>query len=202
MQAFLRDELLAYCREAPPEFNDHQRDVFCVFSGTGVGRLREYLNTQKAAREAEEAEQLEASSVDGDEQDQGREISDAGFGVDGHGEGGTPVFDIHGNLGHAPGATPVVGGSALGFASHQQPLTTSAWHHHTNAVIASLSQSAPAAAGMWALGLAGGAGMGGGGGGAQQVTGMMSAAALDEVDETEVEGDEAFGEGSEVMDRD
>jgi F-box and leucine-rich repeat protein GRR1 len=26
------------------EFNDHQRDVFCVFSGIGVQRLRNYLN--------------------------------------------------------------------------------------------------------------------------------------------------------------
>jgi F-box and leucine-rich repeat protein GRR1 len=26
------------------EFNDHQRDVFCVFSNHGVSRLRSYLN--------------------------------------------------------------------------------------------------------------------------------------------------------------
>ena len=26
------------------EFNEHQRNVFCVFSGNGVSRLREYLN--------------------------------------------------------------------------------------------------------------------------------------------------------------
>ena len=29
----------------PSEFNEHQRDVFCVFSGSGVDRLRKYLNT-------------------------------------------------------------------------------------------------------------------------------------------------------------
>ena len=29
---------------ASTEFNDHQRNVFCVFSGTGIGRLREHLN--------------------------------------------------------------------------------------------------------------------------------------------------------------
>jgi F-box and leucine-rich repeat protein GRR1 len=29
-----------------PEFNDHQRDVFCVFSGVGVQRLRSYLNAE------------------------------------------------------------------------------------------------------------------------------------------------------------
>ncbi len=45
VQAFLRDDLLVYCREAPPEFNEHQRDVFCVFSGVGVQRLRVFLNT-------------------------------------------------------------------------------------------------------------------------------------------------------------
>ena len=45
MQAFLRDDLLVFCREAPPEFNEHQRDVFCVFSGVGVQRLRAFLNT-------------------------------------------------------------------------------------------------------------------------------------------------------------
>jgi F-box and leucine-rich repeat protein GRR1 len=45
VQAFLQDTLLTYCREAPPEFNEHQRDVFCVFSGVGVTRLRRHLNT-------------------------------------------------------------------------------------------------------------------------------------------------------------
>ena len=44
VQAFLREDLTVFCREAPPEFNDHQRDVFCVFSGPGVSRLREHLN--------------------------------------------------------------------------------------------------------------------------------------------------------------
>lgn len=46
VQAFLRDDLLSFCRDAPPEFNDHQRDVFCVFSGHGVARLREHLKAQ------------------------------------------------------------------------------------------------------------------------------------------------------------
>ena len=45
VQAFLRDDLLTFCREAPPEFNEHQRDVFCVFSGLGVARMRNFLNT-------------------------------------------------------------------------------------------------------------------------------------------------------------
>lgn len=46
VQAFLREDLIVFCREAPPEFNDHQRDVFCVFSGVGVNRLRGYLNAE------------------------------------------------------------------------------------------------------------------------------------------------------------
>lgn len=68
VQAFLRDDLVTFCREAPrgtpappciyslliptdklthtsaAEFNDHQRDMFCVFSGVGVTKLRDYLN--------------------------------------------------------------------------------------------------------------------------------------------------------------
>lgn len=58
---FLRPEYIQFCREAPPgkhcvcptvcidisnlrkEFNDHQRDMFCVYSGDGVAQLREYL---------------------------------------------------------------------------------------------------------------------------------------------------------------
>lgn len=44
IQAFLREELIAFCREAPPEFTQQQRDVFCVFSGEGVSALRDFLN--------------------------------------------------------------------------------------------------------------------------------------------------------------
>lgn len=43
VQAFLREDLTRFCREAPPEFTHPQRDVFCVFSGEGVSRLRGYL---------------------------------------------------------------------------------------------------------------------------------------------------------------
>lgn len=62
VHAFLREEFSPFCRPPPPgmkvvwhidrstltkcpEFNEHQRNVFCVFSGNGVSRLREYLNT-------------------------------------------------------------------------------------------------------------------------------------------------------------
>ena len=32
------------------EFNEHQREVFCVFSGIGVSRLRNYLNVDTSHR--------------------------------------------------------------------------------------------------------------------------------------------------------
>ena len=31
----------------PAEFTDHQRHVFCVFSGDGVNKLRDYLNSNR-----------------------------------------------------------------------------------------------------------------------------------------------------------
>ncbi|TQV91550.1 ubiquitin ligase complex F-box protein GRR1 [Cordyceps javanica] len=43
--AFQGDEFLPFCREAPPEFTNHQRNVFCVFSGNQVSRFRDHLNT-------------------------------------------------------------------------------------------------------------------------------------------------------------
>ncbi|KAK0662461.1 putative SCF E3 ubiquitin ligase complex F-box protein [Cercophora samala] len=45
--AFLRDDLEAFSREPPPGFTQHQRDVFCVFSGQGVVNLRKYLNQEQ-----------------------------------------------------------------------------------------------------------------------------------------------------------
>ncbi|KAF9886918.1 SCF ubiquitin ligase complex subunit [Aspergillus nanangensis] len=55
VQPFLREELTVFCREAPPEFTHQQREVFCVFSGEGVNRLRDYLNRITPAREMTEA---------------------------------------------------------------------------------------------------------------------------------------------------
>lgn len=68
---FVREDLTAFIREAPPgtealekkrlqllpanlmnlpaEFTEHQRTMFCVFSGPGVNRLREYLNSDAPA---------------------------------------------------------------------------------------------------------------------------------------------------------
>lgn len=185
MQAFLRDELLAFCREAPPEFNDHQRDVFCVFSGTGVARLREFLNEQKAHAEANRS--LTPSVGD----------SDLQIDVDGdspNSESSTPVITVNVGGNHPPGATPILTGPSSGmmFANG------TGWHPIMQHGPHNLSQSAPASTGtvVWANQP---------GppaqpnqpvqGGAQHVTGMMGATILDDVDE----GDEAFGEGSEIM---
>ncbi|UNI17777.1 SCF ubiquitin ligase complex subunit [Purpureocillium takamizusanense] len=49
--AFQRDDFQAFCRVAPPEFTQHQRDVFCVFSGSMVSQFREFLNTSSRFQE-------------------------------------------------------------------------------------------------------------------------------------------------------
>lgn len=64
----MSDNLTAFCREAPAEFTQQQRDVFCVFSGDGVNRLRLYLNQLSGA-------ESEATMYDDDEEldeDEGR----------------------------------------------------------------------------------------------------------------------------------
>jgi hypothetical protein len=45
--------LTCFCRDAPPEFTHPQRDVFCVFSGEGVSRLREHLRRLAEDQERE-----------------------------------------------------------------------------------------------------------------------------------------------------
>jgi hypothetical protein len=64
VQAFLQEDLTAFCREAPPEFTQQQRDVFCVFSGEGVTRLREYLNRELTSH----PEETEATMYDDDDE--------------------------------------------------------------------------------------------------------------------------------------
>jgi hypothetical protein len=63
VQAFLREDLTRFCREAPPEFTHPQRDVFCVFSGDGVSRLREYLKRLAEDQEREGRISREESAV-------------------------------------------------------------------------------------------------------------------------------------------
>lgn len=41
--SFLRSDITAFCRAAPSDFSENQRQIFCVFSGKGVHKLRHYL---------------------------------------------------------------------------------------------------------------------------------------------------------------
>ena len=41
--SFLRPDITAFCRSAPSDFSENQRQIFCVFSGKGVHKLRHYL---------------------------------------------------------------------------------------------------------------------------------------------------------------
>ncbi|KAL5354836.1 SCF ubiquitin ligase complex subunit [Pseudogymnoascus australis] len=61
VQAFLRPDLEQFCRDAPPDFNQHQRDAFCVFSGTGVTGLRRYLNAEYRTRHLARMEETEGA---------------------------------------------------------------------------------------------------------------------------------------------
>lgn len=51
--AFIREDLLQFCREPPPEFTQQQQQVFCVFSGQGVRCLRDRLNVLAAEHRLE-----------------------------------------------------------------------------------------------------------------------------------------------------
>lgn len=44
ISSFLRKEITQFCRDPPPDFNDHQRSLFCVFSGQGINHLRNHFN--------------------------------------------------------------------------------------------------------------------------------------------------------------
>ena len=45
-------DLLAEFTDLLAEFTDDQRTVFCVFSGDGVNKLRDYLNQHEESRRA------------------------------------------------------------------------------------------------------------------------------------------------------
>ncbi|EEP77197.1 conserved hypothetical protein [Uncinocarpus reesii 1704] len=72
VHAFLREELTAFCRDAPPEFTPQQREVFCVFSGGGVNRLRDFLNQAAIAyhRELEEGTMFDDAEEPDEEEGQ------------------------------------------------------------------------------------------------------------------------------------
>ncbi|KAI0490213.1 hypothetical protein F4859DRAFT_1119 [Xylaria cf. heliscus] len=95
--AFLRDDLDRFCREAPADFTEHQRAVFCVFSGTGVIGLRHHLNTREEFAEyregraqrrrpggaaANQVDQTQAPDAEVFEEGDGLEDDDMGDGSD------------------------------------------------------------------------------------------------------------------------
>ncbi|KPI34648.1 SCF E3 ubiquitin ligase complex F-box protein grrA [Cyphellophora attinorum] len=87
VQAFLREDLTRFCRDAPAEFTHPQRDVFCVFSGDGVQRLRDYLMRmamEQADREGRDP--IDDSLLDGVESPGVDTMSDDGT-IDGNDQG-------------------------------------------------------------------------------------------------------------------
>lgn len=50
------------------EFTEHQRNVFCVFSGEGVNRLRTYLNQEASVYDTEGTMYDAGDEEDGDAQ--------------------------------------------------------------------------------------------------------------------------------------
>lgn len=161
-----------------------------MFSGSGVQRLRDFLNDNRTQRLRpngtliRDSDGPEGSDLDLDDN---RPVS-AG--------GSTPVMNIDTH------------GQPMGMSMMMPIVPTTAGGHHYNHLVGLLNQHGVHAHGSASypptgFAMTGGALWAGGltpvvGGTAQQVTGMMGAAMLDDVDE----GDEAFGEGSEIMDRD
>lgn len=218
VQAFLREDLLSFCRDAPPEFNDHQRDVFCVFSGHGVSKLREHLNLQEVYHSEATSSVMNGSEMGIDDPDE--QIIDSESGAN------TPVMNMNVTGTHPPGMTPPAPGPQMSadaaalyhYGIQHNPYWTPHMANSTHALLQGggplLSQSAPASTGG-ALWVGGGSssnapnrppppppihGQGHGHGqhghgNANQVTGMMGATVLDDVDE----GDETFGDESELM---
>lgn len=68
------------------EFTDHQRNVFCVFSGEGVNRLRQYLNEDLRATYDPEGTMYDDRDGEDGEPDQTVEMAGmmhaTGLGVD------------------------------------------------------------------------------------------------------------------------
>jgi hypothetical protein len=102
VQAFLRPDLTRFCRDAPAEFTHPQRDVFCVFSGEGVQRLREYLSIlarEEAGVPGRDA--MDESLLDGEESPGVDTMSD-----DGTLDGNDPRFGFVG--GPLPHLMPII----------------------------------------------------------------------------------------------
>ncbi|KAJ9609906.1 SCF ubiquitin ligase complex subunit [Cladophialophora chaetospira] len=95
LKAFLREDLTRFCRDAPAEFTHPQRDVFCVFSGEGVQRLRDYLMRMamdEAQREGREV--IDDSLLDGVESPGADTVSDDGT-IDGNDHLMDPMMNSH-----------------------------------------------------------------------------------------------------------
>ncbi|CAO1636221.1 unnamed protein product [Jaminaea pallidilutea] len=50
--AFRRRELQAMCRSPPEDFSEHQRQAFCVYSGSGVVELQQYLRQKYSSEDS------------------------------------------------------------------------------------------------------------------------------------------------------
>ena len=95
--AFLTPELTQFCREAPPEFTDQQRSVFCVFSGNGVANLREHLTQLANATAARYAQRVGETGSESDYGDDGTELGETSANEDGVNDvdGGAPLPGQH-----------------------------------------------------------------------------------------------------------
>lgn len=60
---FLRPDITSYCRDPPSEFNQHQKSIFCVFSGEGVNMLRRHLAELIETTQEEDREALELAQI-------------------------------------------------------------------------------------------------------------------------------------------
>ncbi|KAK8045790.1 F-box domain-containing protein [Apiospora saccharicola] len=132
VHAFMRDDLAVFCRAAPQEFTEHQRQVFCVYSGTGVSGLRRFLNTeaefsdyhdmgaQTRRRAATATEPMPIPDVDGFDDADGVDDEDMGDGSEIAGidepqfnttipppppPPAAPAMFLHAPLSNNPGAT-------------------------------------------------------------------------------------------------
>ncbi|KAL9111407.1 MAG: hypothetical protein Q9227_004084, partial [Pyrenula ochraceoflavens] len=95
--AFLTPELTQFCREAPAEFTDQQRSVFCVFSGPGVINLRDHLNQLANATAARYTRRNGETGSESDYGDEGTEVGEASANEDGINDvdGGVPLPGQH-----------------------------------------------------------------------------------------------------------
>jgi F-box and leucine-rich repeat protein GRR1 len=202
VQAFLRDDLTVFCREAPAEFNEHQREVFCVFSGNGVARLREYLNGASGPG-------VETSmGNDSDDDNDGatlrnhpllpppppahhqnnytilhtwhnpefhhQDIEDEDMDDDGDGDGAeTPNDGVGVGVGTLDASVAAAAHNLVFDLDAQSLLDGPAQHDGVSVVVGGGAGGGSGGGALWA----------GGSGEAQHVIGMMSAAILDDVDD-------------------